>query len=329
MSSHAAHHCNQLKRLDNMSNSKDLITTPEQLRLDLDIAVETEVDGIGMGVLSDGTPFLNIRGLAAMCGVDHTSIVRITGDWQLSPLRPREQKIRELVRAQGTDDATAFIAISKNGTIHHAIPAAVCMAILEYYAFETSRQGSSDKAANSYRLLARKGFNDFIYAQVGYNPSGAVDIAWKQFHDRVSLAYHTVPDGYFSIFKELADVFVTLIRGGANLGPSFIPDISVGVLWAKHWTGDNLDAVYGPRIRYAHNYPQYFPQSASNPQPAYCYPDDALAEFRKWVREEYIAKRMPGYLDQKIREGKIAAPAARAALDAFAPQKAIRKPPTA
>lgn len=45
-----------------MSSSLSLNTTLEQLRLDLQIAVEREVDGVGMGVLSDGTPFLNIRG---------------------------------------------------------------------------------------------------------------------------------------------------------------------------------------------------------------------------------------------------------------------------
>ena len=298
------------------------VTTPVQLRLDLGISVEKEIDGVDMGVLTDGTPFLSIRGLARMCGVDHANIIRITGDWLLKPLKPREQKIRELVRAQGADDAVAFIAINKNGTIHHAIPAAVCMAMLEYFAFE-ARQGDNEQAAKSYRLLARKGFTDFIYAQVGYNPTGAVDVAWSQFHDRVSLSYHTVPDGYFSVFKELADLFVTLIRGGADLGSDFIPDISVGQFWGRHWTDDNLDNVYGPRIKYDHNYPKYFPQSASNPQPAFCYPDDALPEFRKWVKEEYIAKRMPNYLNQKIRDGKIPAPAARAALDAFTPQKVL------
>lgn len=41
-----------------------------QYSLDLEIVVEKEVDGVGMGVLNDGTPFLNMRGLARMCGVD-------------------------------------------------------------------------------------------------------------------------------------------------------------------------------------------------------------------------------------------------------------------
>jgi len=302
-----------------MSKSNDLVITPKQLLLDLKVAAEREIDGVGMGVLSDGTPFLTLRGLSRMSGVDIAPIVRITQDWVLTPLKPREQKIRELVRAQGADDSIAFFAVERNGVINHIVPSAVCMAILEYYAFE-ARTGN-DQAAKSYRTLARKGFRDFIYAQVGYNPTGAADIAWKQFHDRVSLSYHTVPDGYFSVFKELADLTVTLIRSGANLGQSFIPDISVGIHWGKHWTDNNLDAVYGARMKYDHNYPSYFPQALSNPQPAYCYPDEALAEFRDWIRKEYLVKKMPDYLLGKMKQGQISATAANAAIEAFTPKQ--------
>ncbi|MEA1619157.1 hypothetical protein SOQ14_09520 [Erythrobacter sp. T5W1-R] len=307
-----------------MTKGTSLVTdskSPEQLRLDLQIAVEREIDGVGMGVLSDGTPFLNIRGLARMCGVDHANIIRITADWMEKPAKSRVKKIRELVREQGADDNIAFIAIIKDGVVQHAIPSAVCMAILEYYAFETG--SNNDAAAQNYRILARKGFNDFIYAQVGYNPTGAASIAWKQFHDRVSLAYDSVPDGYFSIFKEIATLLVTMLREGVNLGDKFIPDISVGIHWGKYWNSESLDIIYGERIRYDHNYPSYFPQSLSNPQPAYCYPDDALGEFRKWVREIYLPAKLPSYLDSKVKQGQLPAKSAVAAIEAFKP-KAIK-----
>lgn len=255
-----------------------------------------------------------------MCGVDHTSILDITARWQSSPLRPREARIKELVRAQAGDDNIVFIATNLNGTIHHAIPSAVCMAILEYYAFEAKGVNSA-KAAESFRTLARRGFQAFIYSQVGYNPTGRSDIAWQQFHDRVSLSYHTVPDGYFSVFKELADITVTLIRAGADLGPHFIPDISVGIAWGKHWTTNNLDAVYGARMKYDHNYPSYFPQAASNPQTPYCYPDEALAEFRDWIKKEYMPRKMPTYILGKVKDGQIPGPAANAALAALTPKQ--------
>ena len=87
------------------------------------------------------------------------------------------------------------VGLEKNGVVHHAVPAAVCMAVLEYYAFE-ARTTNSEQAGKSFRILARKGFTDFIYSQVGYNPTGAVQVAWQQFHDRVSLTYHMVPNGY-------------------------------------------------------------------------------------------------------------------------------------
>lgn len=306
-----------------MNNTSIPVIGEKQLRFDLQVAAEGEFDGIGMGVLSDGQPYLTLRGLSRMTGVDIAAIVRITADWQLSPLRPREQKIRELVRAQGADDSVAFYAVTRNGVINHIVPSAVCMAVLEYYAFEA--RGDNEQASKSYRLLARKGFTDFIYAQVGYNPSGAVNVAWQQFHDRVTLAYHTVPSGYFSIFKELADIFVMLIRKGANLGPSFVPDISVGLLWSKFWASESLEVLYGERIKYEHNYPAYFPQAVSNPQHPYCYPDDALGEFRKWVREVYLPKRMPGYLLDKVKQGQLAPAVATAALEAFEPPRQITR----
>jgi hypothetical protein len=113
-------------------------------------------------------------------------------------------------------------------------------------------------------------------------------------------------------------MFVTLIKGKANLGPRFLPDISAGQHWSRHWMAENLDNVYGQRRRYDHNYPSYFPQSASNPQNPYCYPDEALGEFRRWVRQHYIAKKMPNYLGQKIKAGEIPPASARAAIKAFA-----------
>jgi hypothetical protein len=147
------------------------------------------------------------------------------------------------------------------------------MAVLEYYAFEA--RSESDHAAKSYRLLARKGFRDFIYAYVGYNPKGESSIAWSSF----TTASARVPHRTRRLFQHfqgtasadrargaIADVFVMLIRSGANLGPSFVPDISVGQLWSIYWLSENLDIVCGDRIKYAHNYPLYYPQSASNPQ---------------------------------------------------------------
>ena len=303
-----------------MSESSDLVTTPKQLNFNLTIVAEKEIDGVGMGVLTDGQPFLTLRGLARMCGVDNASIVRMTANWMDTPLKPREAKIRELVRAQARMTQSRLLQFPRPGSSSTPSPGRSAGRPSNTYAFE-AQQSQTDQAAKSYRILARKGFSDFIYAQVGYNPSGSVSVAWQQFHDRVGLSYHTVPDGYFSIFKEMSDMLVTMIREGADLGSSFIPDISVGQHWAKYWNAESLDIIYGERIKDEHNYPNYFPQSASNPQASYCYPNDALGEFRKWMREQYIPAKLPTYLGEKVKQGQIPAHKATAAIAAFGLKK--------
>lgn len=296
-------------------------SSENQLDLNLEVVFEKEIDGVGMGVLSDGTPYLNLRGLAAMCGIDPSLIVRITQDWDAEPLKPREAKIREIVRAQGADDTIVFRAVKKGNTIQHIVPGAVCMAVLEYYAFEARTENSH--AEKSYRTLARKGFADYVFAQVGYNPDGTSQMAWKQFHDRITLNYHNTPDGYFSVFKEIADIIVTLIKKGVDLGDKFIPDLSVGQHWGNHWTGNNLDNVYGQRIKAPQAYPDYFRQ-ASGMKDAWVYPDEALPEFRDWVRKTYLAEKMPKYLADKVKKGEVGGLVAQKALAALEVKKAPR-----
>lgn len=300
-----------------MTNSTDLAITPSQLSFDLEIVVEAEIDGVGMGVLGDGTPFLTLRGLSRMCGVAISTLVKLTDEWGQVPTKGREQKIRDLIKAQGFDDTVFFHAVKKNGTIHHAVPAHVCMATLEYYAFEAS---VNDHAIKSYRVLAKKGFTDFVYAQVGYNPDGKVSLAWQQFHDRISLVANAVPSGFFSIYQEIAGMIVPMINAGIDVGPHIVPDISVGQRWGKHWTSNNLEVVYGPRKPYSHDYPIYFPQAASNPQSPWCYPDEALGEFRKWFRETYLNTYLPDYLQGQARLGKVKPAIATKAIGAFKPK---------
>ena len=49
---------------------------------------EVEVDGIQMGVLSDGTPYLTLRGLARMCGIDHAALLRLANNWDEEKRNP-------------------------------------------------------------------------------------------------------------------------------------------------------------------------------------------------------------------------------------------------
>lgn len=129
--------------------------------------------------------------------------------------------------------------------------------------------------------------------------------AWQIFQERISLVYDSVPAGYFCIFKETADLYATMIIGGAPMGAKMILDLSIGLHWGNRWRDNNFNGVYGDRRSYPHDYPIRYPQAKSNPQQANCYPDAALPEFRRWTREEYVVNHMPSYLRKLVKEGKL------------------------
>lgn len=164
------------------------------------------------------------------------------------------------------------------------------MAMVEYFAFEAQR--TNDTALANFRNLARYGLQKFIYDALGYTPPDK----WKYHHDRVSILHGSAPDGHFIVFNEVSGLIIDLINADLTVNDKTIPDISVGRCWADHWKANNLEAVYGPRRDYNHHYPDYYPQSRSNPQPAKAYPDAAIPEFRRWFRHEYLPTKFPKYI---------------------------------
>lgn len=286
---------------------------PVQGSLDLKVEKEVEVDGVGMGVLSDGTPYLTGRGLARLCGVDSSVITRLGAEWSEQLQKPRVTRIRQILDLRGISPSTPYLELGGN----RYWTGSVCIAVLEYYALDAS-QNNNSIALKNYRTLAGRGFDEFIYAQVGYDPNQAVPDQWKQFHDRVSLTYNSVPAGYFSIFKEIADMIVTLGQAGLHIDDKFVPDISVGRTWSIYWKNNNLASIYGECSNYLHNYPDYFPQAASNPQEPLCYPEAALGEFRRWFREIYIGQgKFKNYLSGQSKAKALPASFSQIALKAL------------
>src|ERR1043166_8176918 len=159
-----------------------------------------------MGVLSDGTPYLTQRGLARMCGIHHKVIFDLANDWEQEKTKPRGKRILELLAAQGQSGDSLFIRTKGKTGETQAYTDAVCMAVLEYYAFEVV-QANNETAIRNYRLLARSSFRAFIYNRCGYDPDKHIPDSWKNFHDRV-LMNDQVPIGHFSVFREIADLVV-------------------------------------------------------------------------------------------------------------------------
>src|ERR1700730_4540422 len=127
-----------------MKKDDEKVTTSEthleaQGLLNLKPLKEVEIDGIGMGVLSDGTPYLTARGLARMCGIDHTLILELANKWEAEQFKPRGIKISNLLSDQGFLGGPIALKVKQNGQTTHAFTDAVCMAVLEYYAFEAGQ----------------------------------------------------------------------------------------------------------------------------------------------------------------------------------------------
>lgn len=290
---------------------------PKQGVLDLGIAKQIEIDGVGMGVLSDGTPFLTGRGLARLCGVTHAQIQRLSAEWIEEAQKPRVTSIKNALLQRGISMSSPYITIEQRSGTFFAYPDSVCLAVLEYYAFDAGTS-ITEEAKKNFRLLAGTALANFIYTQVGYDPDYRVPDAWRQFHDRVSLTYNSLPAGFFGIFKEMADMIVTLGQAGLQIDSSFVPDISVGRCWSDHWSSKNLESQFGARRKFEHNYPSYFPQAKSNPQEPWCYPDAALGEFRRWLREEYIGEgKFQKYIEQKVQHRELPASFAQLAIAAY------------
>lgn len=280
---------------------------------------QIEHDGVEMGVLENGIPYLTERGLARMCGIHRRVLYTLSNDWQNEREKQRGQKIDQLLQKSGYTENSLFLKSEHNGQEINAYTEPVCLALLEYYAFEAEER--REQAQNAFRLLARTKFREFIYKAVGYSPEQRVLDAWRHFHDRVDLTINAVPFGYFCIFTEIASMLVPMIRSGILISDKVIPDISVGKIWAKYWKQNNFDALYGERIYYEHNYPFYYDQSKSNPQPAFAYPNKALGLFREWLVEHYIRNNFPNYLFGQEKQGKLAADIVQKTIEVFNPKQ--------
>lgn len=259
------------------------------------LAMLNEVDGIEMGVLETGETCLTGRGLSRLCGIAASTLVEHSQNWRAGK---RAGRLAKMLLDGGYDAPTMHFAADGSSFYYSET---VCMKVLEYYAFEA--QGSYDQALAAFRKLATAGLRLFVWHALGYDPSNAVPLQWREFHDRQLLA--SAPVGYFSVFKEIADFVISAIRIGMPFNAATIPDISVGQCWARYWKENGFDAVYGPRRQYEHNFPSYFPQALSNPQDIAVYPVAALGEFRTWLQREYIPEKFPAYLGSKVAKGAL------------------------
>ena len=306
---------NKINILSQKSTSKEIGST--QGALALGIEKDGEFGEIGMGVLSDGTPYLNQRGLAALCGVQNAHIGTISSQWVEIDQKPRITAIKAVLAKAGYAAAVAHVEIHHAGRLHYCYPAEICLAVLEYYAFDAG-VNCQVEARDNFRLLAGSKLREMIYSRVGYDPTGAA--RFDKWHERIALNYQSAPKGFFHVFNEAHTIIYEMILAGAPIGEKVVVDISIGQHWSKFWTDNDMDNTYGPRKKYPHHYPDSHPQSKSNPQESWCYPVGALGEYRTWLQDVYIeGGKFGAYLKGKVAKGDLAPSVAQLAIGALAP----------
>jgi len=288
--------------------------------LDLCVERDRDVNGVGMGVLSDGTPYLNQRGLAALCGVQNAHIGTISSQWSEDREKPRIARIKEVLKKSGYTAESAHIEIKHRGTVHYCYPAEICLAILEYYAFDAG-ENCQPEARDNFRLLAGSKLREMIYSQVGYDPSGKQQKRFDKWHERIELNYQSAPKGFFHVFNEAHTIIYELIVAGAEIGEKLVVDISIGTHWSKYWSEQRLSESFGERTKYPHRYPDSHPQSKSNPQESWCYPLAALGAYREWLQDYYLgAGKFKKYLEGKAKKGELPPSVAQLAISAIVPE---------
>src|SRR3984957_2030962 len=161
-------------------------------QLSLDIAKDTEVSGIGMGVLSDGTPYLNQRGLATLCGVQNAHIGTISSQWFEADQKPRITAIKAILEKSGSSSKRPHIEIRHKSKTHFCYPADVCLAVLEYYAFDAGANCQT-QARDNFRILAGSKLRELIYSQVGYDPTRVNTKRFEKWHERIAINYQSAP----------------------------------------------------------------------------------------------------------------------------------------
>jgi len=262
--------------------------------------VEVVADGIPMGVLSDGTPYLTLYGLAKLCGIDEAPLRMFTSNWTAEKNKPRGQKIAQYLADRGYPHVEQLYSrvINSSNVETHAYPDYVCMAIMRYYAMDAANFDRSVAVGNFVRL-AEYTLKRMIYEKANYNPNASIDLSFENYRARIKLN-DQIPTTHFAVFREIADIAMNLIGGGFPMDDTTSLDGSVGGYWARYWAANRLSEKFGERIQHPHLYPDNYRQAAANKYiTAWIYPIEALGVFRKWLHDNYAMDSLPKYLGNK------------------------------
>lgn len=133
----------------------------------VEIQIERVVNGIQMGVLVDGTPYISQPSLADLCGVSQATIESISLQWNEKPLQPRIVKIKESLAEVGfAAPTTPHVTARWKGKERVCYPTNICISIIRYYAVEAGPNCQA-KARESFWWLVKSALQDLSPKSTG------------------------------------------------------------------------------------------------------------------------------------------------------------------
>jgi hypothetical protein len=262
-----------------------------------------EINGIQMGILSNGIPYLSLRSLARLCGVDNMQISRMSDEWAENTDSPRNIKLKELLSEVNYHESNLFTRVETSDGEVYAYTEHVCLSILDYYAHEAGRY-CNDIAKKNLRFLNHLSFRIFVYKSLDYDPNRPMISGYEAYIQRVTIN-EKVRSGYFTVFMESSVLTWKMISAGLEVNEKTIVDGSIGLCWGNYWRKNNLEEKYGERIPHIHVWPMTYPQAVNGPINTWAYPDTVLVEFRRWMYNDYVKYHLPKYLKSKVKGGEI------------------------
>jgi hypothetical protein len=262
---------------------------------------------IEVGVLRDGTPFLSGRGLARACGISNSTLV---GWGELTPQagdRHRAGKMADLLATYGYQGDRFFFRLEnsiklRGKAVVSAYPYQVCMAFLDYYAFEANKE----EARNSLRILSEKQLMRFIYEAMGYTPPTAVlaPVHPVQTPPTVDTTPVKVnPKDYFGLEQAISRGKLRSLLAGLPYDSAIATYLNLEKAWSRYWHIQKLGEQYGRRVpRPRQDEYDVSLLLLNGTMKTYLYPVSALSEFKRWLNWHYIPERFPSYLQRKMKQ---------------------------
>ncbi|MFT4074839.1 MAG: hypothetical protein QM647_04840 [Asticcacaulis sp.] len=191
----------------------------ETTKCEITIAAYIEAGGIGMGLLSDGSPYLTQRGLAVLCGVRNAHIGTIGRDW--ATVKPR---IRAIKAHLGRPCASPHHILNWQGHRQYVYSVAVCEAVLAYYAVDAGDHIQPEARSNRLKFRSEN-LEAFIRRQITPRDTRRLPLRFRPVHNPTPEIYEAIDAaiayvcGLFALSAWLANTYIDGLRQRAMNAP--------------------------------------------------------------------------------------------------------------